>query len=59
MFNDEIYKKYEKLLIMNNFSFSNSVFYPFGEIEKEIEIEICTLLENLKRGLKLKRRNCS
>ena len=38
----------EKLLIMSNFSFSYSVFYPFGELSAvfiECEIVICKLFE--------------
>ena len=36
----------EKLLIMSNFSFSHSVFYPFGELSAtfiETEIVVCKL----------------
>ena len=41
----------EKLLLTNNFSFSHSVFYPFGEVSiifVEFEIVICKLFQ-LKR----------
>ena len=38
----------EKLLVTNNFSFSNSVFYPFEELSAifvKFEIVICKLLQ--------------
>ena len=38
----------EKLLVMSNFSFSHSVFYPFGELSAifiTFEIVVCKLLE--------------
>ena len=38
----------EKLLITSNFSFSHSVFYPFGELSFifiEFEIDVCKLFQ--------------
>ena len=46
--------KKEKLLVTNNFSFSHSVFYPFGELPAiliKFEIVVCKLFsvwKNLK-----------
>ena len=53
----------EKLLVTSNFSFSHSVFYPFGElsfISFKFEIVICKLLQfgrvqNLPFGKELTR----
>ena len=38
----------EKLLVMSNFSFSNSVFYPFGELSVifiQFEMVVCNLFQ--------------
>ena len=38
----------EKLLVTSNFSFSHSVFYPFGELSAfffELEIVVCKLFQ--------------
>ena len=38
----------EKLLVTSNFSFSNSVFYPFGELSAifiKFEIVVCKLFQ--------------
>ena len=38
----------EKLLVMSNFSFSHSVFYPFGEIPAifiQLRIVVCKLFQ--------------
>ena len=38
----------EKLLVMSNFSFSHSVFYPFGELSatfNKCKIVVCKLFE--------------
>ena len=40
--------KKEKLLVTKNFSFSHSVFYPFGELSVifvRLKIVFCTLLQ--------------
>ena len=40
----------EKLLVTSNFSFSHSVFYPFGELSAvfvKFEILVCTLFQFL------------
>ena len=40
--------KEEKLLVTSNFSFSHSVFYPFGELSAifiKFKIVVCTLLQ--------------
>ena len=38
----------EKLLVMSNFSFSHSVFYPFGELSAifvQFEIVVCKFFQ--------------
>ena len=47
----QVFRKHwgkEKLLIMSNFSFSNNVFYPLGELSAifiKFEIVVCKLLQ--------------
>ena len=59
--------EHEKLLVTSNFSFSNSVFYPFGDpsaIFIKFEIVICIFIQfgNLSFGkglrYKLHRKHC-
>ena len=44
----ETLREKEKLLVTSNFSFSNSIFYPFGKLSTiftELEIVVCKLFQ--------------